>query len=176
MLTNDDHMTAEMLVKEIGYSRSGEGKSSLGTSGMTEVIRGTGIPETGLLVVDGSGVSSGNLVTCEIMRRIADHEPLTPIFENAFPVAGEEGTVADQFANSQFESNLKAKSSRSSTTAALLGYFTSSSEEKLTVSFMVNHEDTQSWIESDLDDFFIDLADYLSSFSSGLPIEMLEPK
>ena len=176
MLTNDDHMTAEMLVKEIGYSRSGEGKSSLGTSGMTEVIRGTGIPETGLLVVDGSGVSSGNLVTCEIMRKIADHEPLVPIFENAFPIAGEEGTVAGQFANSQFSSNLKAKLSRSSTSAALLGYFTSSSEEKMTVSFMVNHEDTQSWIDSELDDFFIDLADYLSSFSSGLPIEMLEPK
>ena len=176
MLMNDDHMTAEMLVKEIGYSRSGEGKSSVGTSGVTEIIRGAGVSETGLLVVDGSGVSSGNQVTCEIMREIADFATLKPVFNEAFPVAGEEGTMANKFLYSLFSGNLRAKFSQSPTSAALVGYFTTTSGENITISFMVNHGEAENWVETKLDAFFINLANHLSSFSSGLPIEMLEPK
>ena len=176
MLVNDDAMTAEMLVKEIGFSRSGEGKSTSGTSGVTEVIRGTGIPETGLLVTDGSGISTGNQATCAIMQGIADNATLKPVFEEAFPVAGEEGTIFLEFQDSLFAGNLEAKAYRSGNQAALVGYFTAESGEKITISFMVNHEETTDWVESGLDGFYINLASYLHSFSSGLPIEMLEPK
>ena len=176
MLVNDDTMTAEMIVKELGYSRSGEGKSSSGTTGITEIIRGTGLPETGLLVVDGSGVNTGNQATCKIMQEIADHEPVKPFLQEAFPVAGEEGTIAEEFRNSDFAGNLKAKTSRSATAASLLGYFTTDKGEQITISFMVNHQEGGNWIEIELDSFYETLGSYLRSFSSGLPIEMLEPK
>ena len=176
MLTNDDHMTAEMLVKEIGYSRTGEGKSGTGISGITELIRGAGIPESGLLIVDGSGVSTGNQATCEIMQRVVDYEPVKVILSEAFPMAGVEGIVANEFLGSAFSGNLRAKLSRSTSTAAIVGYFTSSAGENITISFITNHDDSQSWIEAELDVFIRDLSTFLSSYSAGLPIEMLEPK
>ena len=176
MLTNDDHMTAEMLVKEIGYSRTGEGKSGTGISGVTELIRGAGIPEAGLLIVDGSGVGTGNQATCEIMQRIADHDPVKEVLRDSFPMAGIEGIVANEFSGSGFSNNLKGKLSRSTSIAAMVGYFESSTGENITVSFIANHDDSQNWIETELDSFFRNLSNYLSSYSSGLPIEMLEPK
>ena len=176
MLVNDDTMTAEMIVKEIGYSRSGEGKSSSGTTGITEIIRGAGLPETGLLVVDGSGINTGNQVTCKIMQEIADYEPVKPFLQDAFPVAGEEGVIAQEFRNSIFAGNLNVKTSRSTTVGALLGYFTTDSGDQMTISFMVNHQEGGSWVETELDTFYENLGSYLRSYSSGLPIEMLEPK
>ena len=176
MLVNDDPVTAEMLVKEIGYSRSGEGKSSSGITGMTEIIRGAGLPESGLLLVDGSGVSTGNQATCGIMQGIADHQPIKPYLVEAFALAGEEGTVATEFQGSSFQGNLKVKAFRSETVAAMLGYFTADSGEQMTISFIINHDESDNWIETNLDGFYVNLGDYLRSFSSGLPIEMLEPK
>jgi len=176
MLVNDDSMTAEMLVKEIGYSRSGEGKSSSGTTGITEIIRGAGLPETGLLVVDGSGISTGNQATCGIMQGIADHEPVKAFLFEAFPVAGVEGTIAQEFQNSVFNGNLNAKVSYTETTVALVGYFTADSGEEMTISFMVNHDESDDWIETEIDSFYISLGNALRTFSSGLPIELFEPK
>jgi len=176
MLVNDDTMTAEMIVKEIGYSRSGEGKSSSGTTGITEIIRGAGLPETGLLVVDGSGINTGNQATCKIMQDIADYEPVKPFLQEAFPVAGEEGVIAQEFGNSIFAGNLNAKTSRSATVGALLGYFTTDSGDQMTISFMVNHQEGGNWVETELDTFYENLGSSLRSYSSGLPIEMLEPK
>ena len=134
------------------------------------------MPETGLLVIDGSGVNTGNQATCKIMQEIADYEPVKPFLQEAFPVAGEEGTIAEEFRNSDFAGNLKAKTSRSATAASLLGYFTTDKGEQLTISFMVNHQEGGNWTEIELDSFYETLGSYLRSFSSGLPIEMLEPK
>ena len=68
------------------------------------------------------------------------------------------------------------KTSRSATVGALLGYFTTDSGDQMTISFMVNHQEGGNWVETELDTFYENLGSYLRSYSSGLPIEMLEPK
>lgn len=176
MLFNNDHMTAEMLLKEIGYSRSGEGKTTAGTSVVTEIIRGSALLETGLLVVDGSGLSSGNQATCTFMQKLIDHEPLRPIFKEAFPIASKDGTSANQFIGSDFSNNLQAPSSRNETGAALNGYFTTDEGEEISISFITNVSEEQEWISSQLDSFYQELSGYLSTYSSGLPVEDFGPK
>ena len=50
MLTNDDNVTAEMLLKEIGHSRTGQGTTGSGLVSIPELLAANNLSNTGLLL------------------------------------------------------------------------------------------------------------------------------
>ena len=50
MLTNDDNVTAEMILKEIGFSRTGQGTTGSGLVSLPEILAANDLPNTGLLL------------------------------------------------------------------------------------------------------------------------------
>lgn len=108
MLTTSDNDTAEMLVKELGVADSGEGTLGAGLDVIARTLLAWGVPMEGVRLVDGSGLSAENRVTCATLVAVLQHIDATSIVAS-LPVAGRTGTLADEFVGSAVEGRLVAK-------------------------------------------------------------------
>ncbi len=109
MLATSDNNTAEMLVKELGVAAGGAGTRAAGLGVMGSTLAGWGLPTTGVVLDDGSGLSNENRVTCEVLLGVlARHTPTDPLGAG-LPVAGVSGTLRDIFTGSAVEGRLQAK-------------------------------------------------------------------
>jgi serine-type D-Ala-D-Ala carboxypeptidase/endopeptidase (penicillin-binding protein 4) len=121
LLTNSDNNTAEMLVKEIGFATSGVGTTDAGLAAMRSVLEGWGVAMDGVVLADGSGLSRENRLTCDllldVLARHGDDDPLVA----GLPVAGVEGTLAEEFSGSDAAGRLRAKTGTLTDVKALTG-------------------------------------------------------
>ncbi len=108
MLTTSDNDTAEMLLKELGVADAGEGTVAAGLNVIDRTLRSWEVPMEGVRLVDASGLSSDNRVTCAALLAVLQRVEGGPIAE-ALPVAGRSGTLADQFVGTPMEGRLTAK-------------------------------------------------------------------
>ncbi|MEY2974029.1 MAG: putative D-alanyl-D-alanine carboxypeptidase [Actinomycetota bacterium] len=67
MLTTSDNNTAELLVKEIGLTERGRGTRIDGLAAVADALERLGVPVEDLLLVDGSGLATGNRVRCSTL-------------------------------------------------------------------------------------------------------------
>ncbi len=109
MLTRSDNDTAEMLLKELGYSAAQPGTTEGGIDVLTRTVESWGSPMDGVVFSDGSGLSSDNRLTCDTLVVVLDHLEETPAVAG-LPVAGRSGTLIDEFLGSPVEGRLTAKS------------------------------------------------------------------
>ena len=109
MLTRSDNDTAEMLLKELGYSATQPGTTEGGIDVLTRTVESWGTPMDGVVFSDGSGLSSDNRLTCDTLVSVLDHLDQTPAVAG-LPVAGRSGTLIDEFLGSPVEGRLTAKS------------------------------------------------------------------
>lgn len=121
LLHTSDNNTAEMIVKEIGYQARGEGTRLAGL----DVVRGRlaewGMPVEGLVLDDGSGLSRANRVSCETLTAVITASPVAAELIDLFPVAGRDGTLADQLIGTPAEGRLQAKTGTLTDVKALTG-------------------------------------------------------
>ncbi|MEZ5372216.1 MAG: D-alanyl-D-alanine carboxypeptidase [Microthrixaceae bacterium] len=68
MLRFSDNNTAELLLKEVGREAGGEGSTEAGLEVEREKLDEWGIDTEGVVLVDGSGLSSSNRATCNMLR------------------------------------------------------------------------------------------------------------
>ncbi|MBV1892927.1 MAG: D-alanyl-D-alanine carboxypeptidase/D-alanyl-D-alanine-endopeptidase [Ilumatobacteraceae bacterium] len=108
MLTTSDNNTAEMLLKEIGFADSGEGTVATGLTVVDRTLRGWGIPMDGVRLVDGSGLSPDNRITCAALIGVLNHD-IGGVLSTGLPLAGRTGTLADEFTESVMAGRLVAK-------------------------------------------------------------------
>jgi D-alanyl-D-alanine carboxypeptidase/D-alanyl-D-alanine-endopeptidase (penicillin-binding protein 4) len=108
MMTRSDNDTAEMLVKEIGLVSAGAGTTPAGLEVLDTTIRSWGVPMENVVLVDGSGLSANNRLTCDTLVGVLDHLADTPAVEG-LAVAGRSGTLIDEFLGSPVEGRLVAK-------------------------------------------------------------------
>jgi D-alanyl-D-alanine carboxypeptidase/D-alanyl-D-alanine-endopeptidase (penicillin-binding protein 4) len=108
MLTRSDNDTAEMLVKELGVVRAGEGTTLAGLQVLDTTVRSWGVPMEKVVLADGSGLSANNRLTCDTLVGVLDHLADTPALEG-LAVAGRSGTLIDEFLGSPVEGRLVAK-------------------------------------------------------------------
>jgi serine-type D-Ala-D-Ala carboxypeptidase/endopeptidase (penicillin-binding protein 4) len=110
MLTTSDNNTAEMVLKEIGYAVKKTGSRQAGLQVVTERLAAWGIPIAGVAMVDGSGLSDANRVTCAAMLAVLEHGSATDAVAQGMPVAGATGgTLVDAFKGSPLVGKLHAK-------------------------------------------------------------------
>jgi len=119
MLVNSDNNTAEMLLKEIGFAKKKQGSTAAGLTVIKELMTTWKLPDP-FTVVDGSGLSSLNRMTCaNFLALLTKAEATMP---SLLPVAGQSGTLRSIFNESSMNGRLVGKTGTLSGVKALAGY------------------------------------------------------
>lgn len=144
-LSNNGH--AEMLVKEMGRVKKGEGSWNAGLAVMSETLAGLGIAKDTVLLRDGSGMSHKNLVSSEMLTTLlvrAQKESWYPAFRESLPLAGEAdrmvgGTLRNRMKEESTKGNVAAKTGSITGVSTLSGYVTTKKGTPLAFSIMINN-------------------------------------
>lgn len=166
MLLGSDNTTAELIVKELGYAREGDGTNGTTDAGLLAISNAldeAGIENSGLFARDGSGLHPDNQATCNLILEVLNHPQLRPTFREGLPVAGESGTLYDDFKGTAVEGRLRAKTGYLSNVVALSGYVETLQSAEISFSLLVNaapgspdiSEDTAAAIDQSLGDILI---------------------
>ena len=121
MLHTSDNNTAEMILKEIGYQARGEGTRPAGLDVIRNRLVEWGVATDGLVLDDGSGLSRANRVSCETLAALVASSPVAEQLAELLPVAGRDGTLAEQFLGTPAEARLRAKTGTLTDVKALTG-------------------------------------------------------
>ncbi len=140
MLTHSDNTTAEMLLKEIGVRSGVTSTRGFAVLGMRNTLRDAGYPMAGVVVVDGSGLSSLNRITCSLVIDILDRAgPDSPLVQG-MAVVGETGTVRGCFENRSDVSDISAKTGTLNDVTALSGVTVADNGDVITFAMLANGE------------------------------------
>lgn len=143
-LSNNSH--AEILVKAMGREARGRGSWSAGLAVLDTRMRELGIDPDAYRLVDGSGLSTMDVVTPAQVATLLDNARTRPWFEtwyDALPVAGAAdrmvgGTLRGRMNGTPAEGDVHAKTGSMTGVTALSGYVTAADGQPLVFSVMFN--------------------------------------
>jgi serine-type D-Ala-D-Ala carboxypeptidase/endopeptidase (penicillin-binding protein 4) len=121
LLAESDNETGELLLKELGLLRGGQGSTGAGATALDAVLREAGIAADAAVVADGSGLSLENRVTCRLLIELLARPDTGPAMVEGLAVAAQTGTLADRFGGSSLEGRLRGKTGSLNSVAALAG-------------------------------------------------------
>lgn len=122
MLRESDNLTAELLVKELGWRAGGKGTTAAGLPVVRDALAGMGLPVEDLTTVDGSGLDRSDRASCSLlMAALARGGPSGPMAAG-FPVAARDGTLAKRFHGSPAAGRLRAKTGALAGVVGLSGF------------------------------------------------------
>lgn len=122
LLRESDNNTAEILLKELGRQRSGEGSFGTGQAAVEAILEEEGI-DTGVVnVADGSGLATENVLTCDLAVDILEHAPTADAVRAGLAVAGESGTLVRRWLGTGLEGKVRAKTGTLNQVTALAGF------------------------------------------------------
>jgi serine-type D-Ala-D-Ala carboxypeptidase/endopeptidase (penicillin-binding protein 4) len=135
MLVNSDNNTSELVLKELGFVKTGVGSTAAGLAVMTETLKKWKV-DTGVVLTDGSGLSGSNLIPCDtfmsVLSRSADVLP--PLLA----VAGTSGTLSNIFVTHSVQGKLLGKTGTLSGVKTLVGYLPVEGGEPVVFSLLMN--------------------------------------
>lgn len=133
---------AETLLKGIGAARGGLGTTAAGRRAAAEVFTRWGVPRTGYVMSDGSGLSRYNYIAPATISTVLARLHGDPKHRDAFlatlPIAGQDGTLSSRMRRSRAEGNARAKTGSIANVRSLSGYVTTRSGETLTFVILAN--------------------------------------
>ena len=133
LLATSDNLTAEMLVKEIGVATSQGGTRVAGLQAIVGRLVAWGVPSTGVVFTDGSGLSHDNQLTCATLSGVLRRGSATDGVGAALAVAGQEGsTLAGSFVQEGLVGVLQGKTGtlhNPNEVKSLSGYFVTAPDE-----------------------------------------------
>ena len=98
MLTTSDNSTAEMMLKEIDVASGGTGTRTGGLAILMSTMQGWGIPIEGITLVDASGLSDDDRLTCGALLAVLQHGSVADAVGQGLAVGGAAGsTLYDVF-------------------------------------------------------------------------------
>ena len=109
MLGNSDNNTAEMVVKELGYAVVQPGTREAGLGRVRELLVEWGVDVAPIVLVDGSGLSLDNRLTCEAILTVLQRTGFESPLGQGLPVAGQTGTLATAFVDHPIAGRLRGK-------------------------------------------------------------------
>jgi serine-type D-Ala-D-Ala carboxypeptidase/endopeptidase (penicillin-binding protein 4) len=121
LLAESDNETGELLLKELGLVRGGQGSTGAGSTALGAVLREAGIAVDAAVVADGSGLALENRVTCRLLVELLGRPDTGPAMVEALAVAAQTGTLADRFGGSSLDGVLRGKTGSLNSVAALTG-------------------------------------------------------
>ena len=123
---DSDNFRAEMLLKELGAEAGTGGTSAAGAEVVRRALAESGVPLTGVVIADGSGLSLLDRLTATAIARILTTTWSDPALKSAFwsalPAAGEQGTLVHRLNKTAAVGVVHAKTGTTNEASALSGY------------------------------------------------------
>jgi D-alanyl-D-alanine carboxypeptidase/D-alanyl-D-alanine-endopeptidase (penicillin-binding protein 4) len=169
MLKNSDNTTAELVLKEIGLQSRGQGTTAAGIEATKESLKNQSFDVTDLVMLDGSGLDTGNRMSCELSLALVSAVSQRPEFSDALPLGGKSGTLRKRMLATPSTGRVRAKTGTLNSVNALAGF--ADTPQGSTLSFAFIHNGTDPRTTGVADGF----TDRLMAYPKGPKIAMLEP-
>jgi D-alanyl-D-alanine carboxypeptidase/D-alanyl-D-alanine-endopeptidase (penicillin-binding protein 4) len=144
---DSDNLYAESLVKRIGHAMTAEpGSWTNGTAIIRHIVhQRLNDPQlmSGLVIMDGSGLSASNKLTARTMTAwldsLANDEKLGPVFIESLAVGGQSGTLTRRMPTSQLRgATVQAKTGYINQVSCLAGYVSMPDGRRRSFAIFVN--------------------------------------
>ncbi|MFI5245174.1 MAG: D-alanyl-D-alanine carboxypeptidase/D-alanyl-D-alanine-endopeptidase [Gemmatimonadales bacterium] len=142
MAKPSQNQIAEILFKTLALEKTGVGTADSGRRVVERQLLDWGARADGFAVRDGSGMSRHDYVTPETILRVLDamrKSPDFPVWYDALPIAGVDGTIASRMKGTSAERNVHAKTGSLDKARSLSGYVTTADGRLLLFSFLCNN-------------------------------------
>ena len=136
MLRDSDNGTAELLVKEVGLRTTGRGTTADGVAALRAALDARGLPTAGSDILDGSGLSDTQRVTCRLLTYAVAQR--TRVLDDGLPVAGQTGTLRNRLRGTPAEGRLRGKTGSLDGVSALAGVVDSTEGRRLSFAYVAN--------------------------------------
>lgn len=173
MLTTSDNEAAEAALKEIGVATGGEGTWAAGAAALTTLLGDAGVSLDGVQVVDGSGLTIENQLTCATLVDVLTLEGSGPVVRNGLAVAGETGTLAERWEGTEIAGRLRAKTGTLRNVTALAGEIEPTQGGALTFAYVANVPDPGEVTSGEVG--IDELAQILVQYPRGVDMATLAP-
>jgi D-alanyl-D-alanine carboxypeptidase/D-alanyl-D-alanine-endopeptidase (penicillin-binding protein 4) len=131
------NLWAELVLREVGRVRTGEGSRQAGLSELAGFLKEAGIGSDGYTLTDGSGLSRLNLVTPAAVVQLLKY--MNGPLRSLLPIGGVDGTLAARFGGAAVAHEIQAKTGSLTHVNALSGYARSRRYGDLAFSIFVNN-------------------------------------
>jgi len=170
MLVNSDNNTSEMLLKELGFAKTGSGTTAAGLTVVNEALKKWKI-DTGVVMTDGSGLSGSNLIPCDTFMSLLDR--FSDVLPPLLAVAGTSGTLSNIFVTHSVQGKLLAKTGTLSGVKTLVGYLPVEGGEPVVFSLLMNRNGIDN--QGSYRPIWNALGDALDRAKSTPSVEQLSP-
>jgi D-alanyl-D-alanine carboxypeptidase/D-alanyl-D-alanine-endopeptidase (penicillin-binding protein 4) len=140
MLHTSDNSTAEMLLKELGFTVAGVGTRQAGLEVVWARLGMWGVHRDGVVMADASGLSRENRMTCATLTGLLSVAPTADALVRLLPVAGRDGTLADQLLGTPAEGELHAKTGSLTGVRGLTGEMRDAAGDDVAFALLLNGE------------------------------------
>jgi D-alanyl-D-alanine carboxypeptidase/D-alanyl-D-alanine-endopeptidase (penicillin-binding protein 4) len=139
MLTVSDNYTAEMLVRSVGVAVEHDGSTAAGLRAVIAQLQRLGVPTPGVHLVDGSGLSPEDRVTCPALLGAVElgSRQGERALRVGLPIAARTGTLATRFLGDPLAGKLRAKTGHIDGVVGLAGVVPTADGE-LAFAFVAN--------------------------------------
>ncbi len=142
MAKPSQNQIAEILFKTLALEKTGVGTADSGRRVVERQLVAWGALPDGFAVRDGSGMSRHDYVTPETIVRVLDAMRQShdfPVWYDALPIAGVDGTISARMKGTPAEKNVHAKTGTVDKARSLSGYVTTADGRILLFSFLCNN-------------------------------------
>jgi serine-type D-Ala-D-Ala carboxypeptidase/endopeptidase (penicillin-binding protein 4) len=142
MMKSSHNLFADSLAKTISAVDGEEGSFDGAQKAIRATLAPLGINPSELVMEDGSGLSSYDFVTPNLLAQILFglyQEPLFQNFYDSFPIAGVDGTLKNRMIGTPAEGNVHAKTGYISAVRSLSGYVRTREGERLGFAMIANN-------------------------------------
>jgi D-alanyl-D-alanine carboxypeptidase/D-alanyl-D-alanine-endopeptidase (penicillin-binding protein 4) len=146
LMKDSQNQYAETLLKTLGSTGGQTGSAIAGRAVLQNVLSEWGLPPSGFILRDGSGLSRYDYVSADALAGILAHvygdDRLRDPFLASLPIAGRDGTLANRMKGTAAEGNARAKTGSMSNVRAMSGYVTTADGEPLAFVILANNFET----------------------------------
>ena len=142
MMKVSQNLFADSLAKTISASDGDEGSFEDAEKAIRQTLVPLGIHPQELVLEDGSGLSSYNFVTPNLLAQILYAMPQSNSFRHfydSFPIAGIDGTLRNRMGGTSAHGNVHAKTGYIGSVRSLSGYVKTRDGERLAFAMIVNN-------------------------------------
>jgi serine-type D-Ala-D-Ala carboxypeptidase/endopeptidase (penicillin-binding protein 4) len=142
MMKSSQNLFADSLAKTISAMETTKGSFSGAQQAIRKTLASFGFPSREFVMEDGSGLSSYNFVSANLLVQILAGMYQHPAFEHfykSFPIAGVDGTLKNRMIGTAAEGNVRAKTGFIGSARSLSGYVTTRDGEHVAFAMLANN-------------------------------------
>lgn len=156
-----NNYVAEMLTKDLGTLKGGQGTLDAGMAMINDHLKKLGLPEDQYYFQNPSGLTRDNRISAYAMWKVIFHLrndfKVQPEFLTSLPIAGVDGTLKKRMKNSPGERWVRAKTGFLTDVVSLTGYAGRSDGRVFTFTFIFNGTKDEGSVRNFFDQMLIAL-------------------